>query len=1089
MIDAALVPITNTCTPRADVLSGGLSDNHFAAQLDQVLRNPSGYTTYGDPERFFALTYPTGGLRELLKRTFGRLAAATPPPPRTGAPGSSRGVATDHGLIRSETSFGGGKTHSLIAVYHLARGARPANVEEFVDPALLPHTGCAVAAVVGDSLDPVNGLLTPVPPSGRTVRTHTLWGEIGAQLGVDAFALLKRSDTQRTVPSTAVLGNAIGHRPTVIIIDELAQHLRQLASSGDPDVRRQAEAVPAFLKNLLEVSAAKVNLVVILTLASSQDAFAAETGHLADALGTTDPSTTGAPVVSGSDMADAGRPAEADEAFAETASVVARFTRGGSIVKPADDSEIVEILKRRLFEHINLEDAEAASAAYRRLYDQLTADERLPGGADLPAAYAAEVERSYPFHPELIRVLDRRLGTIPNFQRARGALKLLAEVVAGIWEGTDGTPIHTGVEPEQALSDPTGAGAATTAQAPTHIINVADLCFERDAVLHHLTVGLDRKQFAEVARVDFVGPRSYAAAVDAERFTGRRPYATRACRTVFAHSLERVTSAGAGRPDILLGTLAPGDHPDVVTEALAAVDTNAWHLDYSGNRWRFTTEPNANKIVAEAARDVANSRVNEELRIRVQELFPSDCPVQAVHYPASAGDIPDNPPQLRLVVLHHDDLTVTGAEAGPPAKIVDLFDHAGGHGGLRTNRNAVVFLAADAGAVDVMHQRVREDIGAASVIGDPERTSGFAPAVRERLQRIAGTAKLNARVAVCRCYRHLYHPSADRANQYLSHEELPTRSDGDVRKARTKVVLSHLQDVADKVRTRPMSSEYLRTKTWPRGAAEVTTLKVANAFWVDHGLPVVLDTTLLIAPIRDGVSRGSWVYWDATAQRTWGVGDPAPEVRIGEDSVLYTPARAAELRLGGRAPKPDDVVAALTGGVAGSRTNGRLGGAALRAALEETLGTEPGKGEVLAAVAGAADGGDNARAVVVAGAVTTGAKGLTPSETRNIGLDTVTVLTPAVADRIGVVRPNVRRGRRELTGRGAIGAALQKVLDEAADASSNGIMSIAVEAVANHPGGVENLAELARAVPRLPRHDIAVTCDTTAEFAETTGGR
>src|SRR6266571_8815433 len=152
--------IVETCEPRHDVLSGGLADNHFAAQLDQVVRNPESYPIYGDPGEFFALTFPTSGLKRLLARTFGRLSRA-------------KVEGAEHGVIRAETSFGGGKTHSLMAVYHLAKGARPANVSDFLDASLLPEGPVSVVAVVGDALDPVNGLTT----NGLTSRT--LWGEVG----------------------------------------------------------------------------------------------------------------------------------------------------------------------------------------------------------------------------------------------------------------------------------------------------------------------------------------------------------------------------------------------------------------------------------------------------------------------------------------------------------------------------------------------------------------------------------------------------------------------------------------------------------------------------------------------------------------------------------------------------------------------------------------------------------------------------------------------------------------------------------------------------------------------------------------------
>jgi predicted AAA+ superfamily ATPase len=105
-----LRPITETWIPRPDVLGGHLADNHFAAQLDQVVRDPASYPVYGNPDQFFSLTYPTLGLTRLLSRTFGRL---------SGNPVEG----SEHGVVRLETSFGGGKTHSLMAVYHLAKGA------------------------------------------------------------------------------------------------------------------------------------------------------------------------------------------------------------------------------------------------------------------------------------------------------------------------------------------------------------------------------------------------------------------------------------------------------------------------------------------------------------------------------------------------------------------------------------------------------------------------------------------------------------------------------------------------------------------------------------------------------------------------------------------------------------------------------------------------------------------------------------------------------------------------------------------------------------------------------------------------------
>ena len=152
--------LRSVCVARDDVLEGRLADNHFAAQLDKVVRDAEHYPVYGDAEAFFAQTYPTSGLKKLLTKTFGRL---------TGA----KGVAGENGVLRPTTSFGGGKTHGLTAVYHLAKGARPSNITEFLDPGLLPDGPVQVAALVGDALDPTAGIET----NGH--RTYTMWGGDG----------------------------------------------------------------------------------------------------------------------------------------------------------------------------------------------------------------------------------------------------------------------------------------------------------------------------------------------------------------------------------------------------------------------------------------------------------------------------------------------------------------------------------------------------------------------------------------------------------------------------------------------------------------------------------------------------------------------------------------------------------------------------------------------------------------------------------------------------------------------------------------------------------------------------------------------
>ena len=1000
--------LRDTCSPREDVRQGGLADNHFAAQLDQVVRDPGNYPIYGNANQFFEITHPTRGLRDLLSRTFGRLSG-------------SKVDGAEHGVIRLETSFGGGKTHGLMAVYHLAKGARPRNLQEFIDPKLLPKD-CQVAAIVGDTLDPVNGLLT------NGMRTLTLWGEMGAQLGESSYERVKRSDNERTAPGKNTLAEIAGDRPTLIIIDEIAQHLRQLTSSGNGDVRLMAKAVPVFLKNLFELAAGNPRVSVIITLATRSDAFGHETDELRELLD--------------------GATSEFRAALDEAHSILARDTAPGSILTPAADSEIAEILKRRLFERIEAVAATEAAVAYRSLYEGLASrGEQLAGGPDKPSDYASLIERSYPFHPELIRVLDKRIGAIPNFHRARGALKLLSEVIAGLW-GADGD---------------------------AEILNVADIDYSRPAILSHLTAGIGRPDFEGVAKVDFASPSSFSAMVDETRFAGRAPYATRTCRTVFTHSLEMLTTAGAGRNDYLLGTLRIGDEPEVLGEALAEVEKLAWHLDYDGTRWKFSTEPQPNKIIDDEAKNVPNSTVAAEVEDRIRRTYPKDGLVDVVFAPPGPGSVKDLP-KLQLVVMHHDDLTVRAQAAlPPPSRLVHLLDRAGLSEDIRSFRNGLVFLVADQDGIEGMKERVRRDLAGEKIVDDRARMESFAPEVRRKLQGIADQAGLQARVALNRCFRHLYYPVADKANQYLKHEELPARDTGNVPVAQSKVIIEALKEFG-KIRTQPLSTDYLRSRAWPKTASEVTTEAVNEAFWKDHGAQIVLDPTILQTTIREGTKNGDWVYYVPAEQRAYTVKDAPPPAKIGKDQYLYTTDRAQELGLLGRPVRWEDIAETLH-----SKTT--MDGASLRSSLEKTLGKEPSKGDVLDVLSRAAEGGDSARLVVVSGKPEPGAKALPPSDIKRSGLDALTVMTPEEAERLSIVRPGTGRRKTAVEASGAPGVAFQSLLDKASDISEvEGFSMVSVSASADPGEGIKDLALLGKAIGMLPRFEIEVETGIELDF-------
>lgn len=366
--------------PREDVLKGTVSEAEFAARLGTVISG-DGPVDYVDPVRFFANTYPTKGLKELLDQVIRRL---------TGTAGSVSSV------FRLDTSFGGGKTHGLIALIHAARsGTAVPNLDEFA-PGLPRLSGARVAAFDGEAADPTNG--RPLEPG---IRAYTPWGEIAWQLGGKAaFDVIKPSDEARRAPGADTLREMIGNEPTLIVLDELGEWLRKCPEAGGRD------QIPGFIKALFSAVESCPRAALVFTLAvrsdgTANDAFSSENQQLA-------------------------------KIMAEAESVAGRKA---TILNPTSDEETVAVLRRRLFDQVDPMPESLLSAYRARWTDDM----------DKGTGNAAErLAESWPFHPDLIDVLTDKTSTIAEFQRVRGMLRILAKTVAALWKSqpADAGMIH-----------------------------------------------------------------------------------------------------------------------------------------------------------------------------------------------------------------------------------------------------------------------------------------------------------------------------------------------------------------------------------------------------------------------------------------------------------------------------------------------------------------------------------------------------------------------------------------------------------------------------------------------------------------------
>ena len=381
--------IFETCKPREDVLRGAVADADFAADLASVVSG-SGSPAYVDPARFFANTYPTRGLRNLLGNVCRRL---------SGAGGEAAAI------FRLDTSYGGGKTHGLIALVHAARGMQGVtDSSEFLDPALRPAGHVRVAAFDGENADPANGRAL-----GEGILAYTPWGEIAYALaGAKGYARVRNSDQMRVAPGAGTLKELFGGEPTLILLDELSVYLRKVRRLDDA-----RDQLTAFLTSLFKAIEGAPNAALVYTLAigkggsGAPDAYSEENRFIADQM-------------------------------AEAESVSARKA---TLLNPTADDETIQVLRRRLFERIDDCRRRSRQCVYRELW--AAHGDSLPAWAN-HSETANAFRASYPLHPEVLETLTGKTATLATFQRVRGMLRLLARTVGQLWAERpgDATAIH-----------------------------------------------------------------------------------------------------------------------------------------------------------------------------------------------------------------------------------------------------------------------------------------------------------------------------------------------------------------------------------------------------------------------------------------------------------------------------------------------------------------------------------------------------------------------------------------------------------------------------------------------------------------------
>jgi hypothetical protein len=781
-----LPSVFTTCEPRAEIRTGDLSLDLFAAKLRLVVEGRAP-TVYGDPVSFFANTFATDGLKTLIKEVFGRLSGSI-----VGSP-----------IIRLETSFGGGKTHDEIALWHIAKqGRQIEGLNRFVDDlSLLPDRPVQVAAVDGRDLDPESGVYHA--ESGIT--TYTLWGEIAYQLGgIEGYQLLRGADENRISPGTSVLERLVKDEPTVIVVDEIARYLRA-AKAKLVGQSTLAEQVVAFFFSLMDQAASCNNLVLVYSLASESDTFAKETA----------------------------------EVHQELARASARQER---VLSPSTDIEVYNIVRQRLFASIS--DAAAGKAADAYLQAFRASRMTLPDGCK-DASYAQAIANSYPFHPELFSLLTKKVASIPEFQRTRGALRLFARLVRYLWRQTPQphTPLIHSHHIPLGLEEEITGDLTSRLQRPLMRLPISADIYNPDG----------REAHAQIQDQDW-------------QSAGKPPFSSWVGRTIFLHSLTQGITSGIRRTELNLSLVTPGLEAGFIDRALERLSSVAWYLDVDPitSIARFKEEPSINKIIAEEKEQIGISEAKDDLRRRRDTLFATRF-FELVSGPEAAHDVDDVADKPALCLIDFNEATLDSSQAGPPPVVEQIFNNTGESGKFRTFRNRLLFLLANTQDLGRALDLAREFKAIKAILGSADRLNDLSESQQRQLREKEGKMDLDVRIALTNAYRHLFYPSNDsvKAPKGLMHYPLPPQDASTVKgNNHQDVVLKVLKDCA-KVRdenAEAYAPAYVLQKVWPPGIDHWTTKALRDQFAKDLSLNMLLggEASKLRETLRRGLQDGQW---------------------------------------------------------------------------------------------------------------------------------------------------------------------------------------------------------------------------------------
>jgi predicted AAA+ superfamily ATPase len=786
---ASLKPWREVVTPHKDVASGRYQQAEFAADLWQVHLG-EGTDEYRDSVEFFRRTFLTESLKRLLVTGLRRIAGDGGDP-----------------VVQLQTNFGGGKTHSMLALYHLFSGTPPQEllgVDGVLQESEVKKLPAARRVVlVGNKISPGS---PAKKPDGTIVRT--LWGELAWQLGGrKAYERVAADDERATSPGDALreLFNAYG--PCLILIDEWVAYARQLHDQSDLPAGG-FETQFSFAQVLTESARLAKNCLLVISLPASDS-------------GGSPPHFSNSPIDDEEVGGERGR-----AALTRLRNVVGRLESSWT---PASAEEGFEIVRRRLFEPMSdpqhFKDRDVVARAFAEMYRSQQA-EFPPECRD--ADYEKRIKAAYPIHPEVFDRLYTDWSTLVKFQRTRGVLRLMAAVIHSLWEKGDRNPL------------------ILPATLPLDDLRV------RDELTRYLP-----DTWKPIIERDIDGPSALPLALDGELPNlGKYHACRRVARTIYLGSAPIGAAANRGLEDrrVRLGCVMPGESPAVFGDALRRLAGVATYLYQDGPRYWYDTQPTVTKLAEDRAEQLKRDpdKVAIELDKRLRKDLERKGDFHRIHpLPGGSGDVPDDL-DARLVVLGSEHPYSKGPDNAAERAARAILEMRGS--APRLYRNTLVFLAADKTRLRELEEALRRYLAWASILAEKEMLDLSPHQVKQ-----ADTQLKSADVAVTgrlpETYQWLLVPGQNTPQSAVSWEALRLTGQ-DALAVRASKKLKNDELLVTQLAGTRLRMELDRVPLW-RGD-HVAIRQLAEDFGRYLYLPRLREAEVLAGAVEDGVGLLLW---------------------------------------------------------------------------------------------------------------------------------------------------------------------------------------------------------------------------------------